>query len=78
MVHFKNKNVRGQASNTRSRAVIDRVQERATHLTHYYWLVCKAKLSLCGPGDWEMQLQDLKDGDVRSYQDPNRLKECHG
>jgi len=78
MVHFKNKNVRGQTSSTRSRAVIDRIQERAAHLAHYYRLVRAAKLSLSGPGQWEKQLQDLKDGDVRSYQDPNRLKKQHG
>jgi len=78
MVHFKHKNVRGQASNTRSRAVIDRVQERANHLAQYYRLVRGAKLVLSGPGSWEMQLQILNDGDVRSYQDPNRLRKRQG
>jgi len=74
MVLFKNKNIRGQAAGTRSRTLINRIQDRAKHLTQYYRIARSAKLSLSGPGDWEHQLRELKDSDVRSYQDPDRLK----
>ena len=74
MVLFKNKNIRGQAAGTRSCTVINRVQDRAKHLAQHYRIARTAKLSLSGVGDWEHQLRELKDGDVRSYQDPDRLK----
>ena len=78
MVLFKNKNIRGQAAGTRSRTVINRVQDRAKYLTRHYCIARLAKLSLSGPGDWEHHLRELKDGDVRSYQDPDRLKKSKG
>ncbi|KDR68470.1 hypothetical protein GALMADRAFT_15264, partial [Galerina marginata CBS 339.88] len=29
---------------------------------------------LCGPGSWEQSLQVLSDSDIRSYQDPEKMK----
>ncbi|KAF9034610.1 hypothetical protein BJ165DRAFT_1319764, partial [Panaeolus papilionaceus] len=33
---------------------------------------------LCGRGDWEEELRVLADADIRSYQDPNKLKRSEG
>jgi len=74
MVHFKNSNVRGQRDGTRSRTVIDRVHERARVAAGRYRAARRAKLALLGPGDWEESLRVLNDGDIRSYQDPDRLR----
>jgi len=74
MIQFKNKNLRGQRAGTRSRAVIDRVHERARVAADKYRIARRAKLALSGTGDWEKTLRLLEDGDVRSYQDPDRLK----
>jgi len=37
-----------------------------------------AKLELAGHGAWEETLLVLKDGDVRGYQDADRLRVCPG
>jgi len=74
MVMFKNKNVRGQRDGTRSRAVIDRVHERARAQASKYRTAREAKYTLCGGGPWEEVLRVLMDGDVRGYQDKNRLR----
>jgi len=74
MVQFKNKNIRGQREGTRSRAVIDRVHGRARAAADKYRVARKAKLSLVGNGGWEASLRELKDEDIRSYQDPNYLR----
>jgi len=73
MVLFKNKNIQGQAAGTRSRTVINCVQDRAKYLSQHYRVARVAKLALTGPGAWEHDLRTLKDNDVHSYQDPNRL-----
>ena len=73
MVMFKNKNVRGQREGTRSRAVIDRVHERVRAAAEKYRTARRAKHALAGEGEWEQVLQVLQDGDIRGYQDPNRL-----
>ncbi|KAJ3500804.1 hypothetical protein NLJ89_g9630 [Agrocybe chaxingu] len=78
LVKFKNKNVRGQREGTRSRAIIDRVHERARAIAAKYRAGRAAKLQLSGPGDWETELQVLQDGDIRGYQDPNRLRQRAG
>lgn len=78
MVLFKNKNIRGQVAGTRSRTVINRVQDRAKYLAQHYRIARTAKFSLSGVGDWEHCLRELKDGDVRSYQDSDRLKTRKG
>ena len=74
MISFKNRNVRGQRQGTRSQAVIDRVHERARVAAGKYRAARAAKLSLVGPGKWEETLRVLTDGDIRGYQDANRLK----
>jgi len=74
LVEFKNRNVRGQRDGTRSRTVIDRVHDRAKVAAEKYRVARRAKLALVGPGDWEEVLQVLNDGDIRGYQDPERLR----
>jgi len=74
MIAFKNRNVHGQRQGTRSHAVINRVHERARVAAAKYRAARAAKLSLIGPGKWEEMLKDLTDGDIRGYQDANRLK----
>ena len=74
MIAFKNRNIRGQRQGTRSRAVIDRVHERARNMAQKYRASRAAKLELAGPGAWEETLHVLKDEDVRGYQDADRLR----
>ncbi|PPQ81349.1 hypothetical protein CVT26_014500 [Gymnopilus dilepis] len=75
LVMFKNKNVRGQREGTRSRAIIDRVHEKARVAAAKYRSARVAKFNLSGPGAWEEELRVLQDSDVRGYQDPNKLRE---
>ena len=74
MVKFKNQNVRGQREGLRSRAVIDRVHERARMHAAKYRAARDAKYALSGGGPWEEVLRVLMDADVRGYQDKNRLR----
>jgi len=74
MIAFKNRNIRGQRQGTRSRAVIDRVHERARSTAEKYRASRVAKLELEGSGVWEETLRELKDEDIRGYQDSNRLR----
>ena len=74
MVHFKNKNVRGQRGGTRSREIIDRVHNRTRQFAARYRAARAAKLRLSGPGIWEKTLCELHDSDIRSYQDPEHVK----
>ncbi|KDR70916.1 hypothetical protein GALMADRAFT_75522, partial [Galerina marginata CBS 339.88] len=74
MVDFKNKNVRGQRDGLRSREVINRIHNRARKFAAQYRAARVAKLSLTGPGPWEKSLRVLLDSDIRSPQDPERLK----
>jgi len=53
MIAFKNRNIRGQREGTRSRAVIDRVHERARNMAQKYRAARAAKMELVGPGPWE-------------------------
>ncbi|PPQ81774.1 hypothetical protein CVT26_010082 [Gymnopilus dilepis] len=73
MVQFKNKNIRGQRDGTRSRAVINRVHERARAAASKYRAARQALYNLQGPGAWEATFRPLEDCDIRGYQDPNRL-----
>ena len=74
MVKFKNQNVCGQWEGLHSRAVIDRVHERAWMHVAKYWAAREAKYALSGEGPWEEVLQVLMDTNIRSYQDKNRLR----
>ncbi|KAG6849081.1 hypothetical protein H0H93_011467 [Arthromyces matolae] len=78
MVLFKNANIRGQRDGTRSRAIIDRVHDRARAAASRYSIARSAKLSLSGPGKWEEELRILTAGDVRSYTDPERVRQGPG
>lgn len=73
LVKFKHNNVRGQREGTRSRAIIERVHERARATAAKYRAARAAKFKLTGPGEWENDLRVLADADIRSYQDPNKL-----
>ncbi|PPR05757.1 hypothetical protein CVT26_008661 [Gymnopilus dilepis] len=74
MVLFKNKNIRGQREGTRSRTIINRVHGRARKYAGQYRAARAAKLALVGPGEWEKAFQVLRDSDIRSYQDPERVR----
>ncbi|RDB23287.1 hypothetical protein Hypma_009705 [Hypsizygus marmoreus] len=78
MIQFKNKNVRGQRDGTRSRAVIDRVHERARAHAAKYRVARAAKMSLGGPGSWTDSLKPLLDADIRAYTDPDRIRRGPG
>lgn len=78
LIKFKHKNIRGQREGTRSRAIIDRVHERARATATKYRAARAAKFKLSGPGEWENELRVLVDADVRSYQDPNKLSRKRG
>ncbi|KAF9522288.1 hypothetical protein CPB83DRAFT_777307, partial [Crepidotus variabilis] len=78
LVKFKNKNVRGQRAGTRSRAIIDRVHERARISAQKYRAARAAKVELSGRGDWENDLRVLIDADIRGYQDPEQLRVRQG
>jgi hypothetical protein len=74
MIQFKNANVRGQRDNIRSRAIIDRIHDKARAFAVKYRDARIAKLSLSGHGDWEQVYRPLADSDIRSYTDPTRLR----
>ncbi|PPQ76759.1 hypothetical protein CVT24_012280 [Panaeolus cyanescens] len=74
--HFKGKNVRGQREGTRSKAIIDRVHERARSAAMKYRVSREAKLALSGPGDWEDALKILLDEDVRTFQEPKPVRKA--
>lgn len=78
MIQFKNKNIRGQRDGTRSRAVIDRVHDRARASAAKYRAAREALCSLRGPGGWEEMFRVLEDSDIRGYQDPDRLRPRKG
>ena len=78
MVHFKNKNMRGQREGTRSRLVIDRVHRRAQQVAEKYRFAREVKLSLCGPGDWESKWRKLADSDICLYMDSTRTRRATG
>ncbi|KAF9470561.1 hypothetical protein BDN70DRAFT_902008 [Pholiota conissans] len=71
---FKNRNIRGQRQGTRSRALIDRVHQRALGAVEQYRAAREALLSISGPGSWEDIVQPLLNADVRSYVDPEGRK----
>lgn len=74
MIQFKNKNLRGQREGTRSRAMIDRVHERARASAEKYRTARAAVLNLLGPGSWENRFRVLKGEDIRGFQDANKLR----
>ena len=73
LVHFKNKNSCGQREGNRSRTIIDQVHERVRVAAERYRAAHCGKMALEGTGDWEEVLQVLEDGDIRGYQDVEKL-----
>ncbi|KAF9471428.1 hypothetical protein BDN70DRAFT_820006, partial [Pholiota conissans] len=78
MVQFKNRNIRGQKQSTRSRALIDRVHQRALASVSKYRAAREALFAISGPGSWEDALLPLLNADVRSYADPERQRDKTG
>ncbi len=78
MIHFKNKNIRGQRDSSRSRSVIDGVHRRALLFANKYRAARWAKLHLIGPGDWETTLRQLENKDIRAYSDAERRRQGPG
>ncbi|KAJ8095830.1 hypothetical protein PM082_022722 [Marasmius tenuissimus] len=78
MLLFKYANVSGQREGVKSQMVINSVHNRAKGFAETYHAARVAYLNLVGPGVWEEQLKVLKDGDVRSYVDPERVKQGPG
>jgi hypothetical protein len=74
LVYFKNKSSRGQREGNRSRTIIDRVHERARVAAERYRAARRGKLALAGAGDWGEVLRVLEDGDIRGYQDVDKLR----
>ncbi|KAH7904972.1 hypothetical protein BJ138DRAFT_1118902 [Hygrophoropsis aurantiaca] len=73
MIAFKNQNHRGQQEGTRSRTLIDGVQQRVQLHADKYRHARARKLLLTGPGNWELVLRELLPSDARSYVDPEVL-----
>jgi len=78
MVQFKNRNIRGQRSGTRSRAIIDNVHDRVKSAALRYRIAREARLALEGEGAWCLVYRELRNEDVRSYQDPSRSRPSQG
>ena len=54
------------------------MHERARVAAERYRAAHCAKLVLAGVGDWEDVLRTLEDGDIRGYQDVEKLHTCVG
>ena len=78
MVQFKNKNICGQRSGVRLRAIIDGVHNRCKADAARYRIAQEARMRLEGPGDWCHIYKELKNEDARSYQDPTRARPWGG
>ncbi|KAL0567115.1 hypothetical protein V5O48_014873 [Marasmius crinis-equi] len=74
MLLFKHQNVSGQREGVRSRTVINNVHDRAKIYAQSYRDNRKALVDLVGEGGIDKTLKMLKDSDVRSYTDPERVK----
>ncbi|KAL0566206.1 hypothetical protein V5O48_015811 [Marasmius crinis-equi] len=74
MLLFKHQNVSGQREGVKSRTVINNVHDRAKAGAESYRQNRKALIELVGEGAIDKGLKELKDADVRSYTDPERVK----
>jgi len=74
LVHFKNTSAHGQREGNQSRTIIDQVHERARVAAERYQAAHCGKLALAGAGDWEEVFRILEDGDIRGYQDVEKLR----
>ena len=64
MITFRNRNVRGQAPNTRSVDSIRRVEDKCLAAAVRYNAARAALVALQGPGDWEKELRELLRSDL--------------
>ena len=64
MITFRNRNVRGQAPNTRSVDSIRRMEDKCLAAAVRYNAARAALLALQGPGGWENELRELRRGDL--------------
>lgn len=78
MVSFKNKNYRGQKEGTCSRTIIDRIHDKALSVAEKYRAARVSKAKLAANSDWERIYLPLANGDIRGFQDPNKLKAREG
>ncbi|KAJ7825807.1 hypothetical protein B0H14DRAFT_3088537 [Mycena olivaceomarginata] len=62
---FKRKNVSGQGAWTKSRELLDGIEDRIRSAAARYRTAREALFSLRGPGSWENKLQVLKKEDIR-------------
>ncbi|KAJ7727865.1 hypothetical protein B0H14DRAFT_3518738 [Mycena olivaceomarginata] len=62
---FKCKNVSGQGAWTKSRELLDGIEDRIRSAAARYRTAREALFSLWGPGSWENKLQVLKKEDIR-------------
>ncbi|KAL0567874.1 hypothetical protein V5O48_014128 [Marasmius crinis-equi] len=74
MLVFKHRNISGQRDGVKSRTVINNVHDRAKLLADSYRQNRKALVSLVTEERIDSSLKALKDADVRSYTDPERVK----
>ncbi|KAL0568249.1 hypothetical protein V5O48_013745 [Marasmius crinis-equi] len=78
MLLFKHQNVSGQRDGVKSRTVINNVHERAKGYAESYRQNRRALVDLSGEGGIDKTLKQLKDADVRSYTDPERVRDGPG
>ncbi|KAE9395625.1 hypothetical protein BT96DRAFT_825997 [Gymnopus androsaceus JB14] len=64
MLLFKHANIRGQRDSGRSQDIIDGIHEHAKGWAECYQQNRAALLTLLGPGNWEKELQPLRNVDV--------------
>ncbi|KAL0563993.1 hypothetical protein V5O48_018062 [Marasmius crinis-equi] len=78
MLQFKYTNVTGQRQGVKSHTTINRIHERAKTAAQTYRAARVTLLALRGGGQWELKYRELRDSDVRSYVDPERVKQGLG
>ncbi|KAH9890400.1 hypothetical protein C8Q73DRAFT_652264 [Cubamyces lactineus] len=66
---YKKLNVRNQGPNTRARASITHQEAGKARAIRKYRHARRAKLAICGPGEWERELKPLEDGDIRGLEE---------
>lgn len=69
MIRFKNHQISGQSQGTRSRVIVDRMQERLDYYRKKYCVARAALLCLDSTPEWQLIWRDLKQTDMTSYAD---------
>lgn len=73
-MYFKNTSTHGQHKGNKSQIIINQVHERVRVAAERYQEACCGKMVLAGAGDWEKVLWVLEDGNIRGYQDVEKLQ----